>query len=72
MLQHLEICRQFVKIDGRGEREVLMNDKRCDRCAMLYEEEELLVTEDTGEAVCPGCSGLLAHEDLGCQYDEEG
>jgi len=49
-----------------------MTDKRCARCGMLYEEEELLVTEDTGEAVCPDCSGLLAHEDLDCQYDEEG
>ena len=49
-----------------------MTDKRCARCALLYEEEELLVTEDTGEAVCSACSGLLAHEDLGCQNDEEG
>jgi hypothetical protein len=49
-----------------------MTDKRCARCAMLYEEEELLVTEDTGELVCPDCSGLLADEDLDCQYDEEG
>jgi hypothetical protein len=68
----LEICRRFVKIDDRGEREVPMADKRCAKCAMLYEEEELLVTEDTGEAVCPDCSGLLAHEDLDCQYDENG
>lgn len=49
-----------------------MTDVRCARCALLYEEEELLVTEDTGEKVCPDCSGLLAAEDLGCQYDEEG
>jgi len=49
-----------------------MADKRCSRCGMLYEEEELLVTEDTGELVCPDCSGLLADEDLGCEYVEEG
>jgi hypothetical protein len=48
-----------------------MTDKRCARSHVL-QEEELLVNEDTGEAVCPACSGLLAHEDLGCQYDEEG
>lgn len=39
---------------------------------MLYDENELLVTEDTGELVCPSCSGLLAAEDLTCQYDEQG
>lgn len=49
-----------------------MTDERCSRCRMLYEEEELLVTEDTGELVCPDCSGLLADEDLGCEYVEEG
>jgi DNA-directed RNA polymerase subunit RPC12/RpoP len=49
-----------------------MTDKRCSRCKMLYEEEELLLTEDTGELVCPECSGLLADEDLGCEYVEEG
>lgn len=49
-----------------------MADKRCSRCTILYAEEELLVAEDTGELVCPSCSGLLANEDLDCQYDEEG
>lgn len=49
-----------------------MSDKRCSRCCMLFPEEELLVREDTGEPVCPECSGLLAAEDLGCQYVEEG
>ena len=28
-----------------------MSDKRCSRCQALYEEEELLLTEDTGELV---------------------
>jgi len=49
-----------------------MTDKRCSKCQLLYEEEELLVTEDSGELVCPDCSGLLDDEDLGCEYVEEG
>jgi hypothetical protein len=49
-----------------------MSDKRCSRCSILFPEEELLIREDTGEAVCPECSGLLTGEDLGCEYDEEG
>ncbi len=49
-----------------------MKDERCSRCGMLYAEDELLVAEDTGERVCPDCSGLLADEDLGCEYVEEG
>jgi hypothetical protein len=49
-----------------------MSDKRCSKCRLLYEEEELLVAEDTGELVCPDCSGLLAKENAGCAYDEEG
>lgn len=49
-----------------------MADKRCSRCSMLYDEEELLLTEDTGEWVCPECSGLLAYEKADCIHDEEG
>lgn len=49
-----------------------MTDKRCSKCRMLFPEEELLIREDTGEPVCPDCSGLLAGEDLGCAYVEEG
>lgn len=49
-----------------------MTDKRCNRCRMLYEEDELLMTEDTGEWVCPDCSGLLAADQAGCEFDEEG
>lgn len=49
-----------------------MGDKRCERCALLYDEEELLLTEDTGEWVCPVCSGLLEKEIATCRGDEEG
>ncbi|NIQ92996.1 MAG: hypothetical protein GWN87_01365 [Desulfuromonadales bacterium] len=49
-----------------------MSDKRCSRCCMLFPEEELLLTEDTNEHVCPDCSGLIADEDLGCRYVEDG
>lgn len=49
-----------------------MADKHCSRCRRLFDEAELLLTEDTGELVCPDCSGLLAEEDLSCEYDEEG
>ncbi len=49
-----------------------MSDKRCSQCGMLFPEEELLIREDTGELVCPDCSGLLEGEDLGCEYVEEG
>jgi len=49
-----------------------MAEKRCKRCREPWPEEELLQTEDTGELVCPECSGLLENEDLGCRYDEIG
>lgn len=49
-----------------------MADKRCSRCTLLYDEDDLLLTEDTNDLVCPSCSGLLANEDLSCQYDEQG
>lgn len=49
-----------------------MSDKRCSKCERLYAEEDLLVTEDTGELVCVDCSGLIAGEDLDCRYDETG
>jgi hypothetical protein len=49
-----------------------MSDKRCSKCCRLFPEEELLVSETTGEYVCPDCSGLIADEDLGCEYVEEG
>lgn len=49
-----------------------MSDTRCSQCNRLYEEDELLQREDNGGMICPDCSGLLADEDLGCQYDEAG
>jgi formylmethanofuran dehydrogenase subunit E len=49
-----------------------MTDQRCSKCHDLFPEEELLVSETTGELICPDCSGLLTGEDLGCQYIEEG
>lgn len=49
-----------------------MNDTNCSQCGRLYEEDELLRREDNGQVVCPECSGLLAGEDLSCQYDETG
>lgn len=49
-----------------------MGDKRCERCTMLYDEEDLLLTEDTGEWVCPECSGLFEEEKATCRGDEEG
>jgi len=53
-------------------REVVMADARCSKCHRLFDEEELLVSETTGELICEDCSGLLAGEDLGCRYVEEG
>ena len=49
-----------------------LKEARCSACARLYLEEELLVKEDDGQLVCAACSGLLAHEDLGCEYVEDG
>lgn len=49
-----------------------MADKRCEKCGALYDSDELLLTEDTGEWVCPDCSGLLANEGNSCRYDEVG
>jgi len=49
-----------------------MADARCSKCHRLFDEEELLVSETTGELICEDCSGLLAGEDLGCRYVEEG
>lgn len=49
-----------------------MKEARCSHCGQLFAEEELLEREDTGELVCEDCSGLLASEDLGCRYDEQG
>lgn len=49
-----------------------MKEQSCSQCGLLFPEEELLLREDTGESVCPDCSGLLADEDLGCGYVEEG
>lgn len=49
-----------------------MTEERCSICQQLYAVEDLLVREDTGERVCEKCSGLLAEDDLNCQYDEEG
>ncbi|MEJ2698197.1 MAG: hypothetical protein P8Z70_00825, partial [Desulfuromonadales bacterium] len=54
------------------ERRAVMTDKRCSKCRMLFPEEELLIREDTGEPVCPDCSGLLAVEEFGYAYVEEG
>lgn len=49
-----------------------MREGRCSACTELYPEDELLLREDTGEPVCPACSGLLVDEDLDCAYDEVG
>lgn len=49
-----------------------MAEKRCQKCHMLYPEEELLVREDNGASVCEDCSGLLDGEELGCRYVESG
>lgn len=49
-----------------------LKEARCSACNRLYLEEELLVKEDDGQLVCAACSGLLAHEDLGCEYVEDG
>ena len=44
----------------------------CEQCGYIWPEDELLQREDNGQMVCPECSGLLADEDLSCQYDETG
>lgn len=49
-----------------------MTEARCSGCGLMFLEEELLVKEDDGALVCGDCSGLIAHEDLGCDYVEEG
>jgi len=49
-----------------------MKEAPCAQCGQRYQEDELLQREDNGELVCPECSGLLADEDLTCQYDETG
>ena len=49
-----------------------MNEIPCSQCCQIFEEDELLPREDNGQLVCPICSGLLAYEDLSCQYDETG
>lgn len=47
-------------------------EKQCSVCQLWFQETELLESETTGELVCEDCSGLLASEDLGCRYDEQG
>jgi len=49
-----------------------MEEKPCARCLRTWPEEELLIAEDSGEPICPECSGLLAGEDLSCRFDESG
>lgn len=49
-----------------------MSEARCSQCGLLWAAEELLQREDTGEPVCPACSGLADAEDLSCHYDETG
>ena len=49
-----------------------MTDARCAQCGQLYDEDELIQREDNGQMICIECSGLLADEDLGCQYEETG
>ena len=49
-----------------------MKMAHCDHCGERWPEEELLKREDNGQLVCPNCSGLLADEDLSCQYEESG
>ena len=50
--------------------EVAMKRAPCSQCKEIWPEDELLKREDNGEVVCPDCSGLIANEDLSCQYDE--
>ncbi len=47
-----------------------MEEKTCSNCQQSFPEELLLTREDNGELVCEACSGLLADEDLSCEYDE--
>lgn len=47
-------------------------EKQCSKCQLWFQDNELLESETTGEEVCEDCSGLLANEDLGCRYDEQG
>lgn len=47
-----------------------MKERRCSLCRQVFEEDELLVREDTGERVCEDCSGLWSEEGLSCCYDE--
>lgn len=49
-----------------------MNEASCSQCDALWAAEELLQREDTGEMVCPACSGLVDDEDISCHYDETG
>lgn len=49
-----------------------MTETYCSQCQLPCAEEDLLTREDNGEKVCPQCSGLLAGEDLSCEYDETG
>lgn len=47
-----------------------MDEQRCSNCQQLFASDSLLIREDNGLPVCEDCSGLLADEDLSCQYDE--
>lgn len=49
-----------------------MKETRCAQCNQPYDEDELIPREDTGELVCPDCSGLLKDDNPTCQYDETG
>lgn len=49
-----------------------MTTKRCTVCGLEFPAEELLQRETDGQSVCEDCSGLLADEDLSCDYDETG
>jgi hypothetical protein len=52
--------------------EVMVMEKQCSQCKLMFPEEELLEREDTSELVCEDCSGLQAEDDLTCRYDEQG
>lgn len=59
-------------MEEHNEKEDSMKEAPCSQCGIIWPEEELLTREDNGKIVCPDCSGLLADENLSCQYDETG
>ncbi len=43
-----------------------MKETRCAQCNQPYDEDELIPREDTGELICPDCSGLLKEDNPTC------